>query len=254
MKLLASVLVSTLVAVPAHARADAGGDDGEGGVELGEIVNRIGVHAQLGDGWNARYTGGGRARRAVSGGVGADLVAGVDNFGVVLGAGILYDQGTSPDATMPDDKLWWVDLGGGIEAAPYAPIKTPTFELRLHLGARGSMLVRRGCDAGRCGPKLEPDSGFALVFTTGVIAWWGKHRSNGLAVDAVFMRGQLGDLMPHESDPVTAAELRPPVFMLRATYMLFRGHHDQKKQPTATTPATPMTEPTPLNGPRIPTR
>jgi hypothetical protein len=246
MKLWSAAVLLVMITA-SSARADD--------VAVGEIVNRIGVHAQVGDGWNARYSGGSRASRALSGGLGVDLVAGVDNFGIAIGAGVLYDKGTSPEpGVQPVDKLWMIDLGAGLEAAPYAPIRRPHFELRLHLGGRAAMLVRRGCDDGRCGPKLEPDLGFALEFTTGVIMWWGARRENGMAIDAVFMRGKMGDLMPRATDALTNAELRPPLFMMRATWMLFRGKHDQKKKTPTTAPTTPMTEPTPLNGPRVPTR
>ncbi|MEO8701838.1 MAG: hypothetical protein ABI867_17470 [Kofleriaceae bacterium] len=239
----AAILVVALLS--ARSRAD------DRDVAFGDVVNRIGVYAQLGDGWESRYDGGTSASQSISGGVGADLVAGNDNFGLALGAGLLYDRGSAPP-NMVDDALWMAELSVGFEAAPYAPIRRKHFELRLHLGGRAGMLLRTSCNTGRCSAETEPDLGFALVLTTGVIAWWGEHRSHGLGLDAVFMRGGLGDITPHATDPVTTAEFTPPAFMLRLTYMLFRGKQLVPKA-TSFTP-TPMTEPTDPMAPRVPTR
>lgn len=189
--------------------------------ELGfrDVVNRIGVSVVAGDGWNANYPGHSEST-AVSGGVLADIVAGVDNFGVVLAAGLLVDGGTTPDATMmPIDRLWLVDLGLGIESAPYALVKREDFELRLHVGLRGSLIKRTTCDPGRCEMFTEPDLGAVGVGSAGVLAWFGDGRNQGFGFDLVFMRGKIGNLRSGDDN----AELVPPTLLVRLSWLPYRG-------------------------------
>jgi hypothetical protein len=220
---LACAIITSLP-IAAHA------DD----VAVEDIIARIGLSAQIGDGWNVEYDNHTASSRAVSGGVGADLVVGNPNIGLLTSVGLLYDGGTTPDAATPRDPLWLLDLGLGLEASPYALIKRQRFELRLHLAARGAAIIRPTCDDGRCMTTGEPSFGMMLAGHAGVIAWWGDKRARGLGVDLVVMRGQLGNFTNYQAP--SSAVFDPPVFFVRATYEVYRGKYVDKGYKAGTQP------------------
>jgi hypothetical protein len=205
------VIVASIIGVSGAASADE--------LKFGDVVNRLGVSMLAGDGWSARYTGDRVESQSLSGGVMADIALGNDNLSVVTSIGLLYDRGTTPDAMMePQDALWLLDFGLGIEAAPYAFVKRDDLEVRIHLGARASVVRRNGCD--RCDEFEEPGSGVLGVGSVGVVAWWCRKRDRGVGVDAVFMGGKLGSLVRGG----TTADLSPPTWLVRITWSPYRGH------------------------------
>jgi hypothetical protein len=205
------IVVASIIASTGAARADE--------LAFGDVVNRLGVSVLAGDGWSARYTGDRIASRSLSGGVMADIALGNDNLSMVSSLGLLYDAGTTPDAMMePQDALWMLDFGLGIEAAPYAFVNRDDLEVRLHLGVRASVVRRNGCD--RCDELEEPGSGVLGVGSVGIVAWWCRNRDRGVGIDAVFMGGKLGSL----SSGVSTADLSPPTWLVRITWSPYRGH------------------------------
>jgi hypothetical protein len=186
-------------------------------VHVRDVVNRIGLGVVAGDGWNARYIGNRLASRALSAGLYGDIVIGVDNFGIVMSAGLAFDGGTAAAPELPSDPMWLVELGIGLEVAPYAIVAREQLELRLHLGMQAVVVQRNGCD--RCTMGGEPDLGIVGSGYAGALAWFGPGRSRGLGIDVVLMRGHLGDVDSGKN----SVQLSPPAWLVRATWLPFRG-------------------------------
>lgn len=208
----AAVVVVTALGIATPAAADD---------LLGSAVNRAYVSAYAGDGWTTRYTYGRYRTTWASAGAAVGGVLGVNNFGLDLSLGLVYDPGTTPDSNlMPVDPLWLVDAGIGIASAPVM-YRSPSVELRLDLRIRGALIFRQGCDEVRCGhPNGEPTFGLIPVFSAGMLGWFGEGACHGWGIDLVFARGQVGDIAKSSPDE---AELLPPTWLVRFSWLPYRG-------------------------------
>ena len=188
---------------------------------LGNVVNRAYVSAYAGDGWTTRYTYDRYRSTWASTGAAVGTVLGVDNFGLDLSLGAVYDPGTTPNSdVMPRDPLWLVDIGFGLASSPVM-YRTPSVELRLDLRIRGGLILRQGCDDIRCGHEGgEPTVGLIPLFSAGMLGWFGEDACYGWGIDVVFARGQIGDV--HKARP-TEAELLPPTWLVRVSWLPYRG-------------------------------
>ena len=186
-----------------------------------KVVSRAYVGALAGDGWTTRYTYD-RYRSAVaSGGIAVGAILGIDNFGFELSLATSYDPGTTVDETMmARDPLWLVDIGFGLAGGPTL-YRGKSFELQANVGLRFAAILRQGCDDARCGVTAgEPTWGLLPVFSIGALGWLGERGCQGVGLDFVFLRGQVGDV--HRAHP-TSAELLPPAWLVRVTWLPFRG-------------------------------
>ena len=175
-----------------------------------------------GRGYEATYDDGRVERGTTQLGGQVEAIFGRDALGLGIEVGLRRDAGTAPMAGFPADPMVLLDLGFGLASSPIALYRGPSLELRPDVGAFYVWANRLGCD--RCTVNVtnpvavEPEQGNTFRLRGGLAAYGGAHKEHGVALDAMVQLGTLGDLAT-DSDEPTSAELRPPRFLLRLSYV-----------------------------------
>ncbi|HEY4179222.1 MAG TPA: hypothetical protein VGM90_20405 [Kofleriaceae bacterium] len=175
-----------------------------------------------GRGYTATYADGRVEHGSSQVGGEAEAMFGREAFGLGVELGVRKDAGTAPMAGDSADPMWMVDIGFGLGSSPFAIVQQTRFEVRPDLGAYYIWAIRTGCNRCSVDPaditgRAEPSSGNTFRLRAGLDFYFGAGRSQGIAVDASYQLGKLGDL--NAAGEPTSVELAPPKVLLRLSYL-----------------------------------
>ena len=184
-------------------------------------VSRMFLGLIGGQGMSASYANGSSSRGDSQVGAQLEAAVGRPQFGLSVFFDLARDAGTQPDATTPEP-MWLFDFGLGLVAAPHE-FQFGRRGVRPELGIYGLNIIRTGCgercndDAGLGQRKpAEPNQGYLWRLRAGLDLYlW---NTQGLSVDVLIQFGKIGDA----SDPLSAAELRPPRLLFRVAWIPVR--------------------------------
>jgi hypothetical protein len=204
----------------------ARGGGGAGGGAAGTIV-RAAVFARLhraavyGGPWSIEYANG--TTTIVGPTTGAELafVFGRQGLGLDATVGLVRAPGARELETDPFDPIWAVWLSLGVASSPFAIVRRPGLEVRPDFAIEVGSLQRVSCE--RCefsiARKQEADSAFMWRLRAGVDVWLRGRRNTGVAIEAIYQDGEMGE--GDLSDPTSglSAKLTPPTWMLRLSFI-----------------------------------